>query len=169
MAGHAISPALACDLNAMQAKAFARMGDHGGARRAIRHTETAAGLIRLDEEPAETGYVQPGLLENALADTLMRLGDNGPAQRYAAEAVEIHAHARGRVHRLATLADCELRAGGVDQAAGTAERMLDTVQGMESHRLYDRLAGVRRSLATTRSASVREVVGRIDDTLRIPL
>jgi hypothetical protein len=168
-AGHAISPALACDLNAMQAKAFARMGDQAGAHRAMQQAETAAGLIRPDEEPEETGYVQPGLLETALADTLMRLGDTGPAQEYAAEAVAIHAHARGRVHRLATLADCELSAGDVDRAAGTAMQMLDTVQGMESHRLYDRLAGVRRSLAATRSTSTTDAVARIDDTLRIPL
>lgn len=168
-AGAAISPALACDLHAMQAKAFARMGDHAGARRAMSAAETASGQIRLDEEPAETGYVQPGLLENALADTLMRLGDTGPAQQYAAEAVATQTHARGRVHRLATLADCELRAGEVDQAAGTAVRMLDTAQGMESQRLYDRLAGVRRSLSATRSAAVVEVVDRIDDALRIPL
>ncbi|MEL3944892.1 transcriptional regulator [Streptomyces sp. LNU-CPARS28] len=168
-AGHAISPALACDLNAMQAKAFARMGDHTSAHRAMRQAETAAGLIRPDEEPAETGYVQPGLLENALADTLMRLGDTGPAQEYAASAVAVQTHARGQVHRLATLADCELRAGAVDQAAGTAMRMLDTVQGMESHRLMDRLAGVRRSLATTHSHATAEAIARIDDTLRIPL
>ncbi|MGP3772732.1 transcriptional regulator [Streptomyces sp. SDT5-1] len=168
-AGHAISPALACDLHAMQAKAFARMGDHVGAHRAMKQAETAAGLIRPEEEPAETGYVQPGLLETALADTLMRLGDTGPAHRYAESAVNIQAHARGRVHRLATLADCQLRTGEVDRAAGTASRMLDTVQGMESHRLYDRLAGVRRSLAATRSHTVGDVVGRLDDTLRIPL
>lgn len=36
----------------------------------MRRAETAAGLIRPDEEPVETGYVQPALLENALADTL---------------------------------------------------------------------------------------------------
>ncbi|MFZ3569972.1 transcriptional regulator [Streptomyces sp. BH097] len=168
-AGNAISPALACDLHAMQAKAYARLGDQGGAHRAMKQAETAAGLIRPDEEPAETGYVQPGLLETSLADTLMRLGDTGPAQAYAKSAVDIQTHERGRVHRLATLADCELRAGHVDQAAGTATRMLDTMQGMESHRLYDRLVGVRRNLAATRSRSVGEVVGRIDDTLRIPL
>ncbi|WPO69934.1 transcriptional regulator [Streptomyces sp. KN37] len=168
-AGQAISPALACDLHSMQAKAFARMGDQSSAHRAMQQAEAAAGRIRPDEEPAETGYVQPGLLETSLADTLMRLGDTGIAQQYAAEAVAIQAHERGRVHRLATLADCEVKAGEVDQAAGTATRMLDTVQGMESHRLYDRLAGVRRSLAVTRSRSVQDVVGRIDDTLRIPL
>ncbi|MFJ4686001.1 hypothetical protein [Streptomyces sp. NPDC088789] len=139
------------------------------AHRAMRLAETAAGLIRADEEPDETGYVQPGLLETALADTLMRLGDTGPAQQYAAEAVAVQTHARGRVHRLATLADCELRGGEIDLAAGTAVAMLDTVAGMESHRLYDRLAGVRRNLAATRTASTREVVDRIDETLRIPL
>jgi hypothetical protein len=135
----------------------------------MRHAETAAGRIRPEQEPAETGYVQPGLLETALADALMRLGDTGPARQYAAEAVGIQAHARGRVHRLATLADCELRAGSVEGAVRTADRMLDTVQGMESHRLHDRLAGVRRSLTGTGSRSVRDVVGRIDDTLGIPL
>lgn len=168
-AGTAISPALACDLHAMQAKAFARMGDQAGAHRAMTAAEVAAGRIRPEEEPAETGYVQPGLLENALADTLMRLGDTGPAQEYAAEAVAVQTHERGRVHRLATLADCELRGGDVDRAAGTATRMLETVQGMESHRLYDRLAGVRRSLAATRSTAAVDVICRIDETLRIPL
>lgn len=168
-AGTAISPALACDLHAMQAKAFARMGDQAGAHRSMSAAETAAGQIRREEEPTETGYVQPGLLENALADTLMRLGDTEPAQRYAAEAVAVQTHERGRVHRLATLADCQLRGGDADHAAGTATLMLDTVQGMESHRLYDRLAGVRRSLAATRSTAVAEVVGRLDETLRIPL
>ncbi|NUP19891.1 MAG: transcriptional regulator [Streptomyces sp.] len=168
-AGRAISPALACDLHAMQAKAYARMGDQDAAHRAMTAAEAASGQIRPDEEPAETGYVQPGLLENALADALMRLGDTGPAQQYAAEAVATQTHARGRVHRLATLADCELRAGEVDRAAGTAKLMLDTLQGMESHRLNDRLTSVRRTLAATRSTTVTEVVDRIDDTLRIPL
>lgn len=168
-AGTALSPALACDLHAMQAKAFARMGDQAGAHRAMTAAEAAAGQIRPDEEPAETGYVQPGLLETALADTLMRLGDTEPATVYAAEAVATQTHARGRVHRLATLADCELRAGEVDRAAGTAVQMLDTVQGMESHRLHDRLTVVRRKLSATRSTAVAEVVDRLDDTLRIPL
>lgn len=104
-----------------------------------------------------------------MADTLMRLGDTAPAQQYAAEAVAVQTHARGKVHRLATLSDCELRAGEVDRAVGTAELMLDTVRGMESRRLMDRLASTRSRLAATHSGAVRDVVGRIDDTLRIPL
>ncbi|WP_225080430.1 transcriptional regulator [Streptomyces sp. CoT10] len=168
-AGHAISHALACDLYAMQGKAFSRMGDQSSARRVMTLAETAAGQIRRDEEPAETGYVQPGLLEANLADALMRLGDTTPAQAYAAEAVATGAHERGRVHRLATLTDCQLRAGDADQAAATAHSVLETIQGMESRRLNDRLVRMRRSMDAMGSRVTAEVVERIDDTLRIPL
>ncbi|MFG2682418.1 transcriptional regulator [Streptomyces sp. NPDC048392] len=168
-AGHAISHALACDLYAMQAKAFSRMGDHTSAHRVMALAETAAGQIRRDEEPAETGYVQPGLLEANLADALMRLGDTSPAQQYAAEAVATQTHERGRVHRLATLADCQLRAGEAELAASTATSMLDTMQGMESRRLSDRLVRLRRTMSTLDAHATSSVVERIDDTLRIPL
>lgn len=168
-AGHAISQALACDLYAMQAKAFSRMGDHTSAHRAMTLAETAAGRIRRDDEPAETGYVQPGLLEANLADALMRLGDTAPAQEYAAEAVAAGSHERGRVHRLATLTDCQLRAGEADRAAATAHIVLETMQGMESRRLNDRLVKLRHSMIDLDSRATTEVVERIDDTLRIPL
>lgn len=168
-AGHAMSPALACDLHAMQAKAFARMGDQAGAHRAMTAAETAAGQIRPEEEPAETGYVQPGLLEANLADALMRLGDMAPATTYAAEAVATRAHARGHVHRLATLSDCQLRAGDAEQAAATATEVLDTMQGMESQRLRDRVVRLRRNMAELDSTATAAVVERIDDTLRIPM
>ncbi|MFE0426418.1 transcriptional regulator [Streptomyces sp. NPDC058953] len=167
-AGSAISHALACDLYAMQAKAYSRMGDQSGAHRAMTQAEREAGLIRPEDEPAETGYIQAGLLENNLADTLMRLGDVRPARTYAAEAVAVQTHERGKVHRLATLADCHLRAGDADQAAATATRMLDTMEGMESQRLRDRLVKVRRSMTGLRGRATGDVVGRIDDILRIP-
>ncbi|MFG2699520.1 transcriptional regulator [Streptomyces sp. NPDC048386] len=168
-AGHAISPALACDLHAMQAKAFSRMGDHTSAHRAMTAAETAYGQIRPDAEPAETSYVQPGLLEANMADALMRLGDMAPATVYAEEAVTTQAHERGRVHRLATLSDCQVRAGDAEQAAATATGVLDSMQGMESQRLRDRLVRLRRSMSSLDSSVTAEVVERIDDTLRIPL
>ncbi|WP_149827551.1 transcriptional regulator [Streptomyces tailanensis] len=168
-AGHAVSPALACDLHAMQAKAFARMGDQSGAHRAMAAAETAAGRIRPEQEPEETGYVQPGLLEVNMADVLMRLGDMSPATVYAAEAVAAHAHERGRVHRLATLSDCQLRAGDAEQAAATATDILDAMRGMESQRLRDRLVRLRGTMSGLGSSATTDVAERIDDTLRIPL
>jgi hypothetical protein len=168
-AGHAVSPALACDLHAMQAKAFSRMGDHTSAHRAMTLAETAASQIRPDEEPAETGYVQPGLLEANLADALMRLGDTSPAQQYAAEAVATQTHARGRVHRLATLSEVQLRAREAEHAAATAGEVLDTMEGMESRRLRDRLVKLRATMSSLESRATADVIQRIDDTLRLPL
>ncbi|GAA2224840.1 transcriptional regulator [Streptomyces amakusaensis] len=168
-AGGAISHALACDLYAMQAKAYSRMGDQTQAHRCMTAAEREAGQIRPADEPAETGYVQGGLLETNLADALMRLGDTAAAQTYAAEAVEVQTHERGRIHRLATLADCQLRGGDVEHAASTATVMLDRMEGMESHRLRDRLIKLRRTLAGSQARATSDVVTRIDDTLCIPL
>ncbi|MDJ0346738.1 transcriptional regulator [Streptomyces sp. PH10-H1] len=167
-AGAHISHALATDLYAMQAKAYSRMGDQAGAHRCMLLAESSAGQIRPDEEPAETGYVQPGLVEAQLADALMRLGDLQPAQDYAREAVRVQTHARGRVHRLATLSDIELRSGEADLAASTALEMLTQGQGMESQRLRDRFVSVRKSLAEHSSTATTEAAERIDASLRVP-
>jgi hypothetical protein len=53
-AGRYISPVLATDLNAMQAKAFARMGDVADA-----HREQAAARAGTREEPPQTGIFSP--------------------------------------------------------------------------------------------------------------
>jgi hypothetical protein len=134
----------------------------------MKEAETSARRIRREEEPVETGYVQPGLLEANLADALMRLGDMAPATTYAAEAVAVQTHERGRVHRLATLAECHVRAGPAEQASITAHSVLETMQGMESRRLNDRLIKLRRNMSGVGGRATAEVVERIDDRLRIP-
>lgn len=168
-AGAHMSHALATDLYAMQAKAYARMGDQSGAHRCTTLAETAAGQIRRDEEPAETGYVQPGLVEAQLAEAFMSLGDIEPAQVYAIEAVRTQAHARGRVNRLATLTNVELRGGDAERAAAAAVEMVQTAQGMESRRLRDRFVSVRQTLAEHGSVVTADAAELIDETLRVPL
>jgi hypothetical protein len=168
-AGAHISPALATDIYAMQAKAYARMGDQAGAHRCMTLAEQAVGLIRRDEEPAETGYVQPGLVEAQFAEALMSLGDMGPAQEYAQEAVRTQAHERGRVHRLATLTTVQLRGGDAEQAARTALAMVHTAEGMESQRLRERFVTVRKSLVEHGSAAAAEAAEAVDDALRFPI
>ncbi|MFJ4988766.1 transcriptional regulator [Streptomyces sp. NPDC088732] len=168
-AGPHISPALATDIYAMQAKAFARMGDDASAHRCMRLAEQAAQTISRDNEPAETGYVQPGLVEAQLAEALMSLGDTTPAQEYALEAVRMQAHARGRVHRLATLTTAQVRGGEVELASATAVRMVEEARGMESHRLRDRLVSVRKTLAGSGGRDARDAAELIEETLRVPL
>lgn len=168
-AGRRITPALAADLYAMQAKAYAHLGDGPSALACIRGAEAEAGRIRPGHEPEETGYVQPGLVDVQVAEALLALGDLTAAREHATAAVGTPAHDRGRVHRLAVLTQTELRHGEADRAARTATEMADTARGMESRRLRDRLRTVREHLATSGCADARSAVARIDGALRVPL
>ncbi|MFC9267046.1 transcriptional regulator [Streptomyces zhihengii] len=168
-AGRRITPGLAADLYAMQAKAYAHLGDGAGALACIRSAEAEAGRIRPGHEPDETGYVQPGLVDVQVAEALLSLGDLPAARQHATAAVGTPAHDRGRVHRLAMLTQIELRQGEADRAARTATEMVDTARGMESRRLRDRLRAVREHLATSGCADARSAVALIDGALRVPL
>lgn len=110
-AGRHTTPALAADLYAMQAKAYAQLGDTPAALACIRKAEAAAERIRPSSEPDETGYVQPGLVNVQVAEALLSLGDLEAARVQATAAVGTPAHDRGRVHRLAMLCEIQLRQG----------------------------------------------------------
>lgn len=168
-AGGDISPGLATDLNAMQAKAFARLGDIAAAHAAMGRAEHAAARIRPGEEPPETGYVQPGLVEAQLAEALISLEDWTPARTFAEEAVRTQAHPRGRVHRLATLTTVDLGRGEPEQAAANAVSALDLAAGMESQRLRDRFVSLRIKLADHESRATRDAVEQIDASLSVPI
>jgi tetratricopeptide (TPR) repeat protein len=168
-AGRRITPALAADLYAMQAKAYAHLGDASGALACIRRAEAEAGRIRPGREPDETGYVQPGLVDVQIAEALLGLGDLPAARVHAAAAVGTPAHDRGRVHRLAMLCQIELRQGEPDRAARTAAEMLERAGGMESQRLRDRLRAVREHLAASGCAGAEETAELIGGALRVPL
>lgn len=168
-AGSDITPALAADLHAMQAKAYARLGDAPSALRCIRRAEAEAEQVRPGQEPDETGYVQPGLINVQVAEALLGLGDLPAAREHAAAAVRTPAHDRGRVHRLAMLTTIELRQGDADRAAVTAAEMAEGARGMESQRLRDRLRAVREHLVASGSAEAERAADLVDGALRVPL
>lgn len=168
-AGSDITPALAADLHAMQAKAYARLGDAPNALRCIRRAESEAVRIRRGQEPDETGYVQPGLVDVQVAEALLGLGDLPAAREHAAAAVRTPAHDRGRVHRLAMLTTIELLQGEADRAAVTAAEMAEGARGMESQRLRDRLRAVRERLVASGSAEAERAAHLVDGALRVPL
>ncbi|MBX9426240.1 MULTISPECIES: transcriptional regulator [Streptomyces] len=168
-AGRQITPALAADLTAMQAKAYAHLGDAAAALACIRRAEAAAERISPGDEPAETGYVQPGFVNVQVAEALLSLGDLGAAHEHAAMAVGTPSHDRGRVHRLAMLCQIELRQGEAEGAARTAVEMTERARGMESRRLRDRLRQVREHLLASGGSEAREAAALIDGALRVPL
>jgi tetratricopeptide (TPR) repeat protein len=163
------TPALATDLYAMQAKAYARIGDRRGAHSCMRSAEACSTRIRPEEEPEETGYVQPGLVQVRLAEALLVLGELEPARRYAEEAARAPAHVRGRVNRLVTLTGVELRTGSPERAAETAAQMADQAQGIESQLLRQRMRQVRERLLRHPGAPAAEAAELIEETLRVPL
>jgi tetratricopeptide (TPR) repeat protein len=147
-----LSPALVTDLNALQAKAYARIGDRDGCHAAMARAEAAVMRIDPEEEPPETSYVQTGLVETQHADALRSLGDLSAAFAYAQQSVNSagHSHSRGRVHRLATLAVVLAGQGDAEQAAMIGRRMLDLAASMESRRIEERIISVRDAI-TSRS------------------
>ena len=168
-AGPCLSPALTADLHAMQAEAFAHTGAGADARRCAGLAERVAGRIRPEEEPAEAGYVQPGLIETRLAEAFLVLGEDGTAREFAAEAARHPAHDRGRVHRLATLAAADLALGEAERAADSVVRMVATASGMESYRLRYRFVQIRDRLIETGGRAAHEAVAAIDRALSVPL
>jgi hypothetical protein len=167
-----LSPALVTDLSTLQAKAYARMGDRAGCHDSMRRSEEMAGRIRVSEEPPETGYVQPGLVEVQHADALCRLGDLTAARSYAERSVAAagESHMRGRVHRLATLATIMAGQGDTDGAADVAGQMIDRAAGMESSRIHDRVIAVRDAItAVSDGAAARELSDRVDDVTGVPM
>ncbi|MFI6603009.1 transcriptional regulator [Nonomuraea sp. NPDC050536] len=168
--GH-LSPALVTDLHTLQAKAYARVGDRASCHAHLRRSEVTASRIRHDEEPPETGYVQPGLLECQHAEALRRLGDLMAAQEYAEEALRSSdgCHLRGQTHRLATLALVLAERGELDQAAATAEIMLERAEGMESGRIAERIGTVAAALRAFDARPVREFLARAGQQARMPL
>lgn len=171
-AGRWLTPALLSDLCTLQAKAYARMGDRDRCHDQMRRAEQMAGRIRRSEEPPETGYVQPGLLEMQHAEALRQLGDLAPAQEYAEEALASaeSSHLRSQVHRFATLAMILAERGQADAAAGAAHQMLDRAQGMESRRLRERVRAVSGAIRAAGDGAVaRELAERVADQLALPV
>lgn len=165
-----LSPGLITDLSSLQAKAYARIGDRDGCHAAMTRAEATAVRIRPAEEPPETSYVQAGLVETQHADALRSLGDLGAARTYAQQAVDLSSHARGRVHRLATLATILASQGDAESAADTACRMLDHAAGMESRRIEERIFRVRRAITgASGGRAANEFAERVTDMTGVPL
>jgi len=169
VAGTSISPALSTELRLQRAKAYAALGEATDARRDIRRAERAHDRIRVDEEPPETSYVQPGLLETQIGAALLSLRDLTVAMTFAEAAASTTTHPRGNVNRLVTVTMISMARGDLDRAAIAASTMLDTARGMESGRLSQRFRTIRALMARHRSSNaLREVSERLDLELAIP-
>ena len=164
-----LTPAIVTDLNTLQAKAYARMGDRDGCHASMRQSEEMAARIRTGEELPEANYaLQAGHVEVQHAEALRSLGDLSAARDYAerATAVAAGSHVRGQIHRFATLAMILAGQEKADAATDVAFRMLDLAVGMESGRVQDRILAVRDAVRTHADGAVaRELSERVQDVV----
>lgn len=168
--GH-LSSALVVDLRSMQARAHARLGNRAACHEQMTLSEAAANRIRYNEEPSETSYVQPGLMEIQFSEALRRLGDLKAAEEYALESLQTAdaAHLRGQVHRYAGLAVIRAQSGNVDEALEPAREALLRVRGVESGRLHDRIRSVQKALGRSSAPDVREFCEQVEAELDLAL
>jgi hypothetical protein len=164
-----LTPAIVTDLNTLQAKAYARMGDHAGCHASMRRSEEMAARIEASKEFPEADYaLQAGHVEVQHAEALRSLGDLTAARDYAqrAAAVAEGSHVRGQVHRFATLAMILAGERKADAAADVAMKMLDLAVGMESGRIQDRIIAVRDAVSTHADGAVaRDLSDRVQDVI----
>jgi hypothetical protein len=169
--GH-LSPALRTDLHAMQAKAYARIGDAAACIEQLRLAEATTARVVEANEPAETGYIRPGNTKIKQAEALLGLGDTAAATSCAREAVESGdtINLRARVYGLATLSMTLAARNQVEESATHAHRTLDEATGMESWRIRDRLTTMTEALRPFDQTPVaREFLERADAALSVRL
>jgi hypothetical protein len=138
----------------------------------MRLAEAAAAQVIVENEPAETDYVQPENTKIKQAEALLRLGDTSAAKSYAQQAVNTRApgSARSRVYGMATLSMALAARSEIEESVSHAELALQEAAGMESWRIRERLAVMVDGLAVYRnSGATRELMRRADSALSLPL
>jgi hypothetical protein len=164
-----LTPAIVTDLNTLQAKAYARMGDRAGCHASMRRSEAMAVRIEAGNEFPEADYaLQAGHVEVQHAEALRSLGDLTAARDYAqrATAVAEGSHVRGQVHRFATLAMILASERKADAAVDVAMKMLALAVGMESGRIQDRIIAVRDAVSAHADGAVaRDLSDRVQDVI----
>ena len=168
-AGRWLTPAIVTDLNTLQAKAYARMGDRAGCHASMRRSEQMARRIHTDDELPEADYaVQAGHVEVQHAEALRSLGDIAGARDYAQRATAIAqgSHVRGQVHRYATLAMILAGDREADAAADVAATMLDLAAGSNQAGLTTGFRAVRDAVtAHADGVAARALADKVHDVI----
>ncbi|GIH04350.1 hypothetical protein Rhe02_24170 [Rhizocola hellebori] len=101
-----LSAALQADLYSMQAKAHAQLGAYADCRQQMRIAERCVELINPADEPSETSYVHPGLMELKSAESLLKIGELDAAHAFAEASIRLGPadDPRGRFYSHAILA-----------------------------------------------------------------
>jgi transcriptional regulator with XRE-family HTH domain len=137
-----VSPAVRAALLAVQARAYARLGNQAGSLSALREVERDLDRSRPGEEPSWIGYFGEADLADEKAHCFFDLDRQELAQREASAALALMPASRLRRRAIDTalLASSLARAGDVDGACVMGRRAVDYAAGTRSFRGAHRIA-----------------------------
>ncbi|SFC48590.1 transcriptional regulator [Streptomyces aidingensis] len=134
------SPACLSDLWALEARAWARLGDRRAASSAVAASEAAYETVRPAEEPQWAAFIDPAYLHGEHAYTFRDLGDCAAAEEHARRSIE-HAGRQQRARRgamsHAALAASHLQRGDLDAAHAAGLRTLSLARQVSSSRTVE--------------------------------
>ncbi|MGW8743704.1 hypothetical protein [Streptomyces sp. NPDC055794] len=158
--GHAL-------LATREARAWARLGDEVGCRRAL---DQAADLNESADPRADVpwlSWVTPAVMVADAGRSWLDLGYYSKAEECLVRGIELFGEGqpRNRMLHWASLADARLCRREVDGAAEAAHQALSLAEGMMSQRAHIRLATVRGKLRRYDGSTARQAVLRINELL----
>ncbi len=143
------SPACVADLQILEARALAALGEKGEAARVVARAEKTFGQVNHDNEPAWAKFIDAPYLFGEAAHCFRDIGDVGELQRFAAESAA-GARAQGRARRgalsHAVIAVGQLTGGDAEAAAATGAKVVDLATSVNSTRCIATVQNLQQRL-----------------------
>jgi hypothetical protein len=145
----ATSPACHADLWALEARAWARLGDKRAAAHAVAESERVFDTVRTDEEQEWATFIDPAYLHGEHANTFRDLGQGEHAEEHARRSID-HARRQKRARRgamsQAALAVSHLQRQDLESAHAAGLRTLSLAKQVKSSRAVEAVQDLQRRM-----------------------
>jgi hypothetical protein len=144
------SPACLADLQVLEARAHATLGDSPAASRAVARAERTFTKVVPENEPEWARFIDPAYLFGEAANAFRDLGEPAQVDRFGGDSAR-DAKRQGRARRgaltTAALAVADLQRGEVESAAARGMQVVDLAAMVQSSRTVETVRDLRRRLS----------------------
>lgn len=144
------SPACLSDLQVLEARAHATVGDSVAASRAVVQAEHTFRKVIPENEPEWARFIDPAYLFGEIANAFRDLGEPAQVERFGADSAR-DAKRQGRARRgaltSAALAVAEIQRGEVEAAAARGVQVIDMAAMVQSSRTKETVRDLARRLS----------------------
>jgi hypothetical protein len=144
------SPACLSDLQVLEARAHATVGDTAAASRSVARAERTFLKVIPENEPEWARFIDPAYLFGEVANTFRDLGEPAQVERFGGDSAR-DAMRQGRARRgaltNAAMAVADLQRGEVEAAASRGVRVVDMASMVQSSRTLETVRDLARRLS----------------------